>query len=171
MDNSSIGTPEQLRDPNYTPPIFKAVPLGIQHVLAMFVSNVTPAIIVAGAAGFDAFSGPAEALERLSKEKRAGEIEGAIRELRELAERIVVAGPEGARAGPPLGRLHVVVVLQIVADDQRGPVGPVATAAEPLPGAEGLDGDAVCQHDRAGPPDGALSRGAGVIGGQARIVH
>ncbi|MGR3617818.1 MAG: nucleobase:cation symporter-2 family protein [Paracoccaceae bacterium] len=30
----------------------KAIPLGIQHVLAMFVSNVTPAIIVAGAAGF-----------------------------------------------------------------------------------------------------------------------
>jgi xanthine/uracil permease len=28
------------------------VPLGIQHVLAMFVSNVTPAIIVCGAAGF-----------------------------------------------------------------------------------------------------------------------
>lgn len=51
-DASSIGTPEQLRDPNYFPSIFKAVPLGIQHVLAMFVSNVTPAIIVAGAAGF-----------------------------------------------------------------------------------------------------------------------
>lgn len=50
--HSSIGTPEQLRDPNYTPPISMAVPLGIQHVLAMFVSNVTPAIIVAGAAGF-----------------------------------------------------------------------------------------------------------------------
>nr|CAA6829934.1 MAG: Uracil-xanthine permease [uncultured Thiotrichaceae bacterium] len=48
----SIGTPEQMRDPNYTPPIHKAIPLGIQHVLAMFVSNVTPAIIVAGAAGF-----------------------------------------------------------------------------------------------------------------------
>ena len=48
----SIGTPEQMRDPNYTPPILKAIPLGIQHVLAMFVSNVTPAIIVAGAAGF-----------------------------------------------------------------------------------------------------------------------
>ena len=48
----SIGTPEQLRDPNYTPPLLKAVPLGIQHVLAMFVSNVTPVIIVAGAAGF-----------------------------------------------------------------------------------------------------------------------
>ncbi|MCW2306371.1 uracil-xanthine permease family protein [Rhodobium gokarnense] len=48
----SIGTPEQLRDPDYTPPLATAVPLGIQHVLAMFVSNVTPAIIVAGAAGF-----------------------------------------------------------------------------------------------------------------------
>ena len=52
MTNSSIGTPEQLRDPNYTPPLGRAIPLGIQHVLAMFVSNVTPAIIVAGAAGF-----------------------------------------------------------------------------------------------------------------------
>ncbi|MHA7889002.1 uracil-xanthine permease family protein [Roseicyclus sp.] len=52
MADASIGTPEQLRDPNYTPPLIKAVPLGIQHVLAMFVSNVTPAIIVCGAAGF-----------------------------------------------------------------------------------------------------------------------
>ncbi|WP_417270153.1 uracil-xanthine permease family protein [Celeribacter sp.] len=52
MANQSIGTPEQLRDPNYTPALRRAIPLGIQHVLAMFVSNVTPAIIVAGAAGF-----------------------------------------------------------------------------------------------------------------------
>jgi NCS2 family nucleobase:cation symporter-2 len=52
MTDASLGTPEQLRDPNYTPALAKAVPLGIQHVLAMFVSNVTPAIIVAGAAGF-----------------------------------------------------------------------------------------------------------------------
>lgn len=52
MTNSSIGTPEQLRDPNYTPPLAQAVPLGIQHVLAMFVSNVTPAIIIASVAGF-----------------------------------------------------------------------------------------------------------------------
>ncbi len=52
MTDASLGTPAQLRDPNYTPPLSKAVPLGIQHVLAMFVSNVTPAIIVAGAAGF-----------------------------------------------------------------------------------------------------------------------
>ncbi len=52
LDNSALGSPEQLRDPNYTPPMANAVPLGIQHVLAMFVSNVTPAIIIAGAAGF-----------------------------------------------------------------------------------------------------------------------
>lgn len=51
MSDKSIGTPEQLRDPDYTPPLGQAVPLGIQHVLAMFASNVTPAIIVCGAAG------------------------------------------------------------------------------------------------------------------------
>ncbi len=50
--DSSIGTAEQLKDPDYTPPLASAIPLGIQHVLAMFVSNVTPAIIIAGAAGF-----------------------------------------------------------------------------------------------------------------------
>lgn len=41
----------RLRDPDYTPPLAQAVPLGIQHVLAMFASNVTPALIVAGVAG------------------------------------------------------------------------------------------------------------------------
>ena len=38
-------------DPNITPPLGQALPLGLQHVLAMFASNVTPAIIGAGAAG------------------------------------------------------------------------------------------------------------------------
>ncbi|WP_299850240.1 nucleobase:cation symporter-2 family protein [uncultured Roseovarius sp.] len=52
MTDTSIGTPAQLRDPDYFPGLGRAIPLGIQHVLAMFVSNVTPAIIVAGAAGF-----------------------------------------------------------------------------------------------------------------------
>ncbi len=45
-------TSEQLANPNYHPPLIQAIPLGIQHVLAMFVSNITPAIIIAGAAGF-----------------------------------------------------------------------------------------------------------------------
>ena len=52
MADTTIGTAAQLRDPNYFPGLAKGIPLGIQHVLAMFVSNVTPAIIVAGAAGF-----------------------------------------------------------------------------------------------------------------------
>ncbi|MEL6825036.1 MAG: nucleobase:cation symporter-2 family protein [Pseudomonadota bacterium] len=42
----------QKQDPDFAPPLRIAIPLGIQHVLAMFVGNVTPAIIVAGAAGF-----------------------------------------------------------------------------------------------------------------------
>lgn len=42
---------ENLRNPDYTPPLAKAVPLGIQHVLAMFAGNVTVPIIIAGAAG------------------------------------------------------------------------------------------------------------------------
>ena len=43
---------EQYKDPNYFPPVSQALPLGIQHVLAMFASNVTPAIIIASAAGY-----------------------------------------------------------------------------------------------------------------------
>ena len=51
-NDTSYGTAEQLRDPHYMPPLGQAVPLGIQHILAMFISNVTPAIIICGAAGF-----------------------------------------------------------------------------------------------------------------------
>ena len=32
-------------------PLFKAVPFGIQHVLAMFVANLGPIFVVAGACG------------------------------------------------------------------------------------------------------------------------
>ena len=46
----------RLSDPDYELPIGPRVALGLQHVLAMFASNVTPSIIVAGAAGF-AFGG------------------------------------------------------------------------------------------------------------------
>ena len=31
-------------------PVAKAIPFGLQHVLAMFVSNVTPVILIAGVA-------------------------------------------------------------------------------------------------------------------------
>ena len=43
-------------DPDNTPPLGEATALGLQHVLAMFASNVTPSVIVAGAAGL-AFGG------------------------------------------------------------------------------------------------------------------
>ena len=54
-DATSAGV-GQYSDPNATPPLGQAIPLGFQHVLAMFASNVTPSIIVAGAAGL-AFGG------------------------------------------------------------------------------------------------------------------
>ena len=53
MTDSSNGL---FADPDATPPLAQAIPLGLQHVLAMFASNVTPSIIVAGAAGL-AFGG------------------------------------------------------------------------------------------------------------------
>ena len=56
MANENIGTPDQLKDPDYEIPMGPRTALGIQHVLAMFASNVTPSIIIAGAAGF-AFGG------------------------------------------------------------------------------------------------------------------
>jgi NCS2 family nucleobase:cation symporter-2 len=43
---------EDLKNPDYVPPLQVGVILGLQHVLAMFVSNVTPSIIIAGVAGF-----------------------------------------------------------------------------------------------------------------------
>ena len=52
----SKANPSVYSDANQTPPMSEALPLGLQHVLAMFASNVTPAIIVAGAAGL-AFGG------------------------------------------------------------------------------------------------------------------
>ena len=48
MADTSMGA---YSDPNTTPPMGQAILLGAQHVLAMFASNVTPSIIVAGAAG------------------------------------------------------------------------------------------------------------------------
>lgn len=35
-------------------PFLKALPFGIQHILAMFVANIAPILIIAGVAGFDA---------------------------------------------------------------------------------------------------------------------
>ena len=42
---------EQLKNPDYRPPMREAVPLGIQHVLAMFAGNITVPLLIALAAG------------------------------------------------------------------------------------------------------------------------
>ena len=39
------------KDPNYLPPLKRAIPLGLQHVLAMFVGNITVPIIIGGILG------------------------------------------------------------------------------------------------------------------------
>ncbi len=41
----------QSKDPEFNPPMRKVIPLGIQHVLAMFAGNITVPLIVALAAG------------------------------------------------------------------------------------------------------------------------
>jgi len=56
MFKTVVGTSEQLKDPSHDIPLGPRTTLGVQHVLAMFASNVTPSIIIAGAAGF-AFGG------------------------------------------------------------------------------------------------------------------
>ncbi|KNF08966.1 purine permease protein Cpx [Gottschalkia purinilytica] len=47
----SINKSKSVFDVDGKPPISKATPLAIQHVLAMIVGNITPAIIVAGVVG------------------------------------------------------------------------------------------------------------------------
>jgi PAS domain S-box-containing protein len=49
-----------------------------------------------GTVGFDDFGSPAAALELLAKERKEGEIEAAISELRSLADRIVVGNQDDA---------------------------------------------------------------------------
>ena len=49
-----------------------------------------------GTVGFDALGEPAKNLELLAKERKEGEIEASIWELRRLADRIVLASPDDA---------------------------------------------------------------------------
>ena len=64
MDREQQNADKNLRHPDYMPPLGKAIPLGIQHVLAMFASNITPPIIIAGAAGLAAPGGGRPAARR-----------------------------------------------------------------------------------------------------------
>ena len=46
--NSSVSNIYQLEG---RVPVSRAIPFGLQHILAMFVANISPIIIVAGASG------------------------------------------------------------------------------------------------------------------------
>ncbi len=43
----------QLKDPDYTPPMSEAIPLGFQHVCAMLVGNIAVPFIIGGALGLE----------------------------------------------------------------------------------------------------------------------
>ena len=49
--NSSNSDISNIYNLNGRVPIARAVPFGLQHILAMFVANIAPLIIVAGACG------------------------------------------------------------------------------------------------------------------------
>lgn len=51
MKQENDAAEERQQDPNYMPPLKRAIPLGLQHVLAMFVGNITVPIIIAGILG------------------------------------------------------------------------------------------------------------------------
>ncbi|MBY5968098.1 uracil-xanthine permease family protein [Halomonas denitrificans] len=53
-DNRDRPTVRSTHDVNAMPPLGRAIPLGLQHVLAMFVGNVTVPILIAGAADLPA---------------------------------------------------------------------------------------------------------------------
>ena len=69
------------------------------------------------------------------------------------------------------GGADVAVVLQVVADDERGAVLAAAAAADALAGAEGFDGDAVAEDDRVAAPDRAAADGVGEVLGEAAVVE
>ena len=50
-DNRSIAT--ALRTFDAPIPLWKGLPFGLQHVMAMFVANLTPLILIASAAAMD----------------------------------------------------------------------------------------------------------------------
>ncbi|SEA37861.1 uracil-xanthine permease family protein [Rubrimonas cliftonensis] len=126
MSTASLGTPEQLRDPDYTPPLAKAVPLGVQHVLAMFVSNVTPAIIVAGAAGFGFGSNSPDFPSMIYMIQMAMVFAGVATLLQTVG-----VGPVGARLPIVQGTsfAFLPVMIPIVAGQGVSAMGALMTAA------------------------------------------
>ena len=117
-------TVEQARDPDYFPGFATAVPLGIQHGLAMFVSNLTPPIIVAGAAGFGFGSAdPAPLIYMIQMSMLFAGIATLLQ--------TIGFGPIGARLPLVQGTsfAYIPVMIPIVAGKGVGAMAALATAA------------------------------------------
>lgn len=115
---------QQMRDPNYFPGFGLAVPLGLQHVLAMFVSNLTPPIIIAGAAGFG-FGSP-ESSELIYMIQMSMLFAGVATLLQTLG-----VGPVGARLPLVQGTsfAYIPVMIPIVAGKGVAEMAALTTAA------------------------------------------
>ncbi len=121
--------PEAARDPDYFPGFATAIPLGIQHVLAMFVSNITPAIIVAGAAGFG--YGSADPSELIYMIQMSMLFAGIATLLQSLGPSLPLWGPIGARLPLVQGTsfAYISVMVPIVAGKGVGAMGALMTGA------------------------------------------
>ena len=124
---TGILTPKQARDPDYFPGFAVAIPLGIQHVLAMFVSNMTPAIIVAGAAGFGyGSSDPSEMIYVIQMSMLFAGVATLIQ--------TIGIGPAGARLPIVQGTSFAFLPLMIPIVAGRGPAAMAALTTAALCG-------------------------------------
>ena len=122
--NLSAVTRAQARDPDYFPGYAAAIPLGIQHVLAMFVSNLTPPIIIAGAAGFGFGSADPSALIYMIQ------MSMLFAGLATLLQTVGL-GPIGARLPLVQGTsfAYIPIMIPIVAGQGVGAMAALTTAA------------------------------------------
>lgn len=124
MSGPASVTREQARDPEFLPRLGIALPLGIQHVLAMFVSNLTPSIIIAGAAGFGFGSpDPSELIYMIQMSMLFAGIATLMQ--------TVGFGPIGARLPLVQGTsfAYIPVMIPIVAGKGVGAMAELMTAA------------------------------------------
>ena len=124
MPGPASVTREQARDPEFFPGPGIAIPLGIQHVLAMFVSNLTPSIIIAGAAGFGFGSpDPSELIYMIQMSMLFAGIATLMQ--------TVGFGPVGARLPLVQGTsfAYIPVMIPIVAGRGVGAMAELMTAA------------------------------------------
>ncbi len=124
MPSLASVTREQARDPDFVPGLGLALPLGIQHVLAMFVSNLTPPIIIAGAAGFGFGSrDPAELIYMIQMSMLFAGIATLMQ--------TVGLGPIGARLPLVQGTsfAYIPVMIPIVAGKGVAAMAALTTAA------------------------------------------